>query len=101
MGNKLIGRLDPPAAQRVTASTKALIRRAVAVLVQIVNELDDLLVGLRRARFHALETADDLSHLSMIKPCESGFSPFLGLEIFSIDGGGDPMKTFRAVIVIQ
>jgi len=99
MGNELVSRFDSPTAQGIPASTQALIRRAVAVLVQIVNEFDHLMVGLRRACSHALETADDLSYLPMIKPCESGFSPFLGLLTFSIDGDGDSMSTFRARVI--
>src|SRR5688500_8946386 len=71
------------------------------MLMQIVNQLDDLMVGLRRAPPHALETADDLCHLPMVKPCQGGFSPFLAFETFSIDGGGGPMNPFRAVIVIE
>ena len=54
MRNELVRRFDPPATQGITASTKALIRRAVAMLMQIVHQLDDLMVGLRRAFSHAL-----------------------------------------------
>src|SRR6267143_3913934 len=102
LANELVGRLNPPTAQRIPRTALRAIIDAGLIVFQVPDQLIDRRRGLPRGRPRALQPPNDAGDLARKQPCHGGFYPFQGLlRLVTIVGGRDLIDVLGAVIVVQ